>query len=119
MVGGEKKKSLVSKKTLQNIETKWIKEVQTHCPGTPCILVGLKSDLKNHFDENQIQTNQDKLPVSAEDIQRMKEKINAKYYFECSSKNKINFNVIFTNIEYYIEISNKIFLKIKFHFMTW
>ena len=96
--------SLVSKKSFQNIETKWIKEVQSHCPGTPCILVGLKSDLKNHFEENQIQTNlnddlndsiKDQLPISTEDIQRMKEKINAEHYFECSSKDKINITELF------------------------
>ena len=96
--------SLVSKKSLQNIETKWFKEVQAYCPGTPCILVGLKCDLikNNEAIQNGTDSNdeindlsKDKLPISFEYIQEMKEKVNAEQYFECSSLENTNVKEIF------------------------
>lgn len=94
--------SLVSQKSFQSIERKWIKEVQTHCPGTPCILVGLKSDLQKNFEENHQNINdeltdsvKDKIPISEEDIHKMMGKVKAVQYFECSSRKKINVNELF------------------------
>ena len=38
--------SVTSTASLGNVESKWIPEVNHHCPGTPIILVGTKADLR-------------------------------------------------------------------------
>ena len=32
----------------ENIREKWQHEIRQHCPETPCILVGLKKDLRDN-----------------------------------------------------------------------
>ena len=39
--------SLISKSSFENIQSKWIPEIQHHCPNAPFIIVGTKSDLKD------------------------------------------------------------------------
>ena len=38
--------SVVSKSSFESVSTLWSPEIQHHCPGTPTLLVGLKSDLR-------------------------------------------------------------------------
>jgi Ras-related C3 botulinum toxin substrate 1 len=39
--------SLVSPTSLENVQNMWIPELKQHCPNTPYILVGMKSDLRD------------------------------------------------------------------------
>ena len=77
--------SLVSPTSLENVETMWVPEISEHCPGTPFILVGLKSDLREEFEQNpEYFRSQGMEPVSTARGMEMKKKINACAYVECS-----------------------------------
>jgi Ras-related C3 botulinum toxin substrate 1 len=38
--------SIISTNSLENVQSKWVPEIQHHAPGVPIILVGTKSDLR-------------------------------------------------------------------------
>jgi len=42
--------SIASPVSLQNVPTKWMAEIEHHCPSTPVILVGTKLDLRDDSD---------------------------------------------------------------------
>ena len=77
--------SIISPNSFENVKSKWYPEIQHHCPGTPIILVGTKSDLR---DDEAMQA---KLRVKGITMvsqsmatERTKE-IGAKMYLECSA----------------------------------
>jgi len=72
--------------SLDNVQEKWISEVNHFCPGLPIILVGCKKDLR--FDQK---TQQDlhksgQKPVLPEQAAHISQKIGAVKYLECSAK---------------------------------
>eukprot|EP01084_Bolivina_argentea_P285492 489596_1 len=73
--------SIISRSSFENIESKWIPEIQHHCPGTPFILTGLKTDLRDNDDViakvGQV--------LTPNDGQELAKKIGATAYVECSS----------------------------------
>lgn len=77
--------SLVDPKSLDNIEKYWIPEVKKERPGKPYIIVGLKSDLRDDFAQHSELKQQGFEPISTEKGMKMKEKIGAQEYLECSS----------------------------------
>lgn len=92
--------SLVSHKSFLNIKEKWIIEVNHHCPNTPCILVGLKRDLRENYDTNNINSemtdaHKDQIPISTIEGEKMREEINAEKYIECSSLENFNVREVF------------------------
>ena len=38
--------SVISQASAGNVVSKWYKEINNHCPGTPIVLVGTKADLR-------------------------------------------------------------------------
>lgn len=60
--------------SLDNVEVKWIKEVNERCPGVPILLIGLKKDLREK-----------ERCVTAAEGQAMANQIGAKKYLECSA----------------------------------
>lgn len=88
--------SLVSPKSLENIENIWVPEIKQYCPNTPYVLAGLKSDLRDEFDENSkefISKGMEKITKAKGE--EMKQKINAFSYVECSSLRQKNVNDVF------------------------
>ncbi|KAL9108634.1 MAG: hypothetical protein Q9227_006580 [Pyrenula ochraceoflavens] len=72
--------------SLDNVQEKWISEVLHFCSGLPIILVGCKKDLRHDrrvIDELQ-KTSQK--PVSPEQGEEVRKKIQATKYLECSAK---------------------------------
>ena len=93
--------STVSKKTINNINSKWLVEIKTYSPNTPYIIIGTKADLKDNemFKDKYIDINKAKLLLN---IQDDKNKI-----IECSAKTEYNLkNVFDTAINY--ALANKI-----------
>jgi len=68
-----------------NVESKWMPELKHYCPKTACILVGTKSDVKT----------QAKDPISFHEGKKMKSKIKAHAFLECSAKTRENLNDVF------------------------
>ena len=95
--------SLVSPESLENVEKIYYPEIKEYCRESPYILVGLKSDLRDHFYEhsNEYQTNNiEAIPTYKGE--EMKTKIEAMDYVECSSLKQ-------TNFEYFINLVVDIF----------
>lgn len=81
--------STVSQNTIENINYKWLKEIKRHCPNTPYIFVGTKSDLKNDelFKERTIDINDVKLLLNRNEHENI--------IMECSAKTRYNLKNIF------------------------
>lgn len=90
--------SLVDPKSLENIETYWLSEIQRERPGKPFILVGLKKDLRDNFND-QLKT-QGLEQISSQKGEEMKEKIGAKDYIECSAANNENVKKVVESVIY-------------------
>ncbi|KFM61381.1 ras-related protein ced-10-like [Stegodyphus dumicola] len=73
--------SVDNNRSYENIATKWYPEVRHHCPNTPFILVGTKTDLRDSAD-NQSKENF----ISKTQGKKMAAKIKAAKYVECSAK---------------------------------
>ena len=84
--------------SFENVKAKWIGKVSHHCPGTPVILVGNKTDLRT--DEIIIQSLAAKgqCPVTYKEGMALAKQIGAKKYVECSAKNQDNVRGVFDEI---------------------
>jgi Ras-related C3 botulinum toxin substrate 1 len=80
--------SLTDPVTLENVENAWVHEIKEHCPNTPYILVGLKSDLRDNPLDGMT-------PVSKSKGEEMMKKIGGFDYVECSSYKAINLKEVF------------------------
>ncbi|XP_050542890.1 ras-like GTP-binding protein RhoL isoform X2 [Daktulosphaira vitifoliae] len=67
--------SVSSRSSFENIASKWYPEIQHHCPKVPVILIGTKTDVRQ---------NQDGC-VTSDEGKKMKRKIGAVKYLECSA----------------------------------
>jgi small GTP-binding protein len=80
--------SLVDPVTLENVENAWIQEIREHCPNTPCILVGLKSDLRDHPLDGMT-------PIPTSKGEGVAKRLKAAGYVECSSYKALNLKEVF------------------------
>ena len=83
--------SLISPKSYNDVESRWLKIVKKEASGVPYILVGTKSDLRDDFDNHRKELEKKGFePISTKKGHELKEKIGAVEYFECSAKLEIN-----------------------------
>jgi small GTP-binding protein len=88
--------SLVAPTSLENVQNMWVPEIMEHCPTTPYILVGLKSDLRDEFDQHADEyKSMGWGPVPASKGEEMKKAINAQSYIECSASTQYNLKEVF------------------------
>jgi small GTP-binding protein len=80
--------SLVDEVTLENVENCWVQEIKEHCPNTPYVLLGLKSDLRDNPQEGMI-------PISSSKGEAVAKKIKASAYVECSAYKATNMKEAF------------------------
>jgi small GTP-binding protein len=80
--------SLVDPVTLENVENAWVQEIKEHCPNTPYILVGLKSDLRDNPLDGMT-------PIPKSKGEEMVRKIGACDYVECSAYKAMNLKEVF------------------------
>lgn len=75
--------------TLNNVENRWVKELQVKCPDTPKILVGLKCDLReDSYGQNYTY-------VEESEVDRIKEACSFEYAVETSALKQINVDSTF------------------------
>ncbi|KFM82608.1 Ras-related protein ced-10, partial [Stegodyphus mimosarum] len=81
--------SVTDRTSFLNATTLWKPEIQKHCPKSPCILVGLKKDLRcsRAFNRQEV--------VTKSMGRDMAEKIGAVAYMECSARKKEGVKEIF------------------------
>jgi Ras-related C3 botulinum toxin substrate 1 len=74
----------------------WVPEVKEHCPTTPYIIVGMKSDLRDIVAANPDEWKAKGMePVPQSKGEDMKKAIGARAYIECSAKMQINLKEVF------------------------
>jgi GTPase SAR1 family protein len=66
--------------SLENLKSKWLKEVTHSCPDKPIIILSLKSDLR----EMELGDNPDPLYTS-EEIKKVAEELGAERHLQCSA----------------------------------
>jgi Ras-related C3 botulinum toxin substrate 1 len=88
--------SVVSPTSLENVQNMWVPEVKEHCPTTPYIIVGMKSDLRDIVAANPDEWKAKGMePVAQSKGEDMKKAIKARAYIECSAKMQINLKEVF------------------------
>lgn len=78
-----------------SLSFQWSPEVKHHCAGIPIILVGTKLDLREDKEETNKLESEGKSPLKYVDGLKLKRKIGAEKYLECSAKTMTNVHQIF------------------------
>ena len=81
--------------SFENIQEKWIPEVNHFCPNVPVVLVGNKKDTR--IDPTSIEDMHSRKvkPVPVEEAKLMAERMKAYTYIECSAKTRENVRDVF------------------------
>jgi GTPase SAR1 family protein len=88
--------SVVHPLSLEHVEKIWVPEIKEHCPATPYILVGMNCDLREVVAANPAEWKEKEMEAIPEsEGEKMKAKIGANAYLECSAKMQINTKEIF------------------------
>jgi len=77
--------SLISPSSFENIKIRWFPELQHHCPGTPCLLVGTKLDLRDDAAVIEGLKNQGLSTITKEQGESLCKELGASGYVECSA----------------------------------
>ena len=86
---------IISKFQNASLFLQWYPEVSHHCPCTPIILVGTKSDLRDDKETVEKLKEKKMSPVSNADGLKMQKEINAQKYLECSALTQKNLKTVF------------------------
>jgi small GTP-binding protein len=87
--------SVISPSSFENIKIRWYPELQHHCPGTPCLLVGTKLDLRDDASVNEGLKSQGLSPITKEQGDAMCKEIGASGYVECSALTQKGLKTVF------------------------
>ncbi|KAI1436998.1 putative RHO3 protein [Xylaria sp. CBS 124048] len=93
--------SVDSKDSLENVESKWVGEIQENCPGVKLVLVALKCDLRESGEEEEGGviggTQREKKPmIEYNQGLEVARRIKAMRYLECSAMRNRGVNEAFT-----------------------
>ena len=78
---------LTSRKSMENVHRRWIKELRAQAPGAPVVLVGTKLDLRASGDADGC--------VTTKEGEAVGKKIGAERYVECSALTQDNLGAVF------------------------
>jgi len=81
--------------SLDNVPTKWFDEVNRLCPGTPIVLVGLKSDLREDPEAIEDMRRKSLRFVENATAEQVARQIGARRYIECSALTGSNVDRVF------------------------
>lgn len=87
--------SVISTSSFENVSSKWFPEIQHHCPGTPIILVGTKSDLRKDKGCIEKLAAKGQSLVSEEAAEQRAKEIGAYKYIECSALTQDRLKTVF------------------------
>merc|ERR1712127_542856 len=79
-----------SEPSFQNVKSKWFPEISHHCPGTPIVLVGTKSDLRG-----DMSISPESPRVSTTAAQALAKDIGAVRELECSALTQEGLKTVF------------------------
>ncbi|KAJ7738830.1 P-loop containing nucleoside triphosphate hydrolase protein [Mycena maculata] len=84
--------------SLDNVQEKWIKEIQHLCYGVPFILVGCKTDLRTDPPLVDEQNKVGQRTLTTEEGRAVAKKVGAHEYLECSAKSGQGVNEVFLEV---------------------
>jgi len=87
--------SIVSPQSYNNVKTRWMPEIKQHCPGTPYILVGTMSDLREDKATIEKLATKNQKPLTVEMGNTLAYEIGAAKYIECSALTQNNVPNVF------------------------
>lgn len=87
--------SVVSPASYENVRGKWFPEVKHHCPSTPVILVGTKTDLRDDAGTLQKLKEKKLQPMSEQQGMGLAKEIGAVKYLECSALTQTGLKNVF------------------------
>jgi len=87
--------SVVSRASFNNVRNVWIPELKQHCPDTPIVLVGTKTDLRDDPDTIAKTSRSGKPIVKLEEGDALAKELGAHSYTECSALMMDNVNEVF------------------------
>jgi small GTP-binding protein len=77
--------SVVSPPSYENARNKWNPEIMHHCPTTPKLLVGTKTDLRNDADTIARLADKKMQPIQPDQGDKLAKEVGAVKYLECSA----------------------------------
>lgn len=87
--------SVVSPASFENVRGKWFPEVKHHCPSTPVILVGTKTDLRDDMETIGKLKEKKLSPCSEQQGMALAKEIGAVKYLECSALTQTGLKNVF------------------------
>jgi len=89
--------STTSRTSLKNVLDKWLPEIRSHCPSTPFILVGTKSDVRTskHYQEKARKAGRSYSFVDMSVAEQEGAKFGASAVLECSAKTQAGLKDVF------------------------
>lgn len=87
--------SVISPVSFENVREKWLPEINHHCPGVPCIIVGTQIDLRDDAAAISKLTRNRQKPISFESGERLAKELNAIKYLECSALSQCGLKNVF------------------------
>ena len=87
--------SVISPASYENVRAKWFPEVSHHCPSTPILVVGTKTDLRNDQDTISRLAEKKLAPLTADQGHQLAKDIGAVKYMECSALTQAGLKDVF------------------------
>jgi cell division control protein 42 len=75
----------MSPASFKNVEEKWYPEIQKHCPGVPCLIVGTQIELRDDPLLTKELSKDQMRPITTEQGEAFARKFEAVKYSECSA----------------------------------
>ncbi|WVN88044.1 cell division control protein 42 [Cryptococcus depauperatus CBS 7841] len=77
--------SIASPSSFENVKEKWFHEVQHHCPGVPCLIVGTQVDLRDDEKQKEKLERQRQRMIRSDEGERLCKELGGVKYVECSA----------------------------------
>ncbi len=77
--------SLVNPSSFENVRSKWIPEIQNHCPNVPFLLAGTKLDMRDDPTTIANLKARNQAPITYQQGLQMSREVGAYKYLECSA----------------------------------
>lgn len=92
--------SVMSPASFENVKEKWNPEVNHHCPGVPCIIVGTQIDLREDPTLLEKLARQKQKPIEFQQGDKLARELGAVKYVECSALTQKGLKNVFDEVSF-------------------
>ena len=90
--------SVICPASLHNVRETWVPEIKHFCPGTPFILVGTQTDLRDDTEVLEALAADQKKAVTSSEGTRLGRELRAVKYLECSALTQKGLKTVFDEV---------------------